>query len=1120
MEDHSFVMIEIIWAILAQTVFGFNLEPRIAIVKTGNPGSYFGYSVAQHQVVDRNSLNSIALIGAPRDDSEQPGTNRSGTVWQCPLTQSRTDCTQIRGIVPGSSVPPRADEIRNDQWLGVAVSSQGPGGKVIVCAHRYTRRGLDYRWGQGQCFTLTNRLQFDETWEPCRGRDTSRAHEEWGYCQAGTSAILLADKTALIGTPGPYTWRGTVFAVSTSDDFLFRDKTHYHSPVLGKDSPVDKYSYLGMAVTAGNFLPTSRNCGEYLSYAVGAPRANGTGQVVIFVKCHSELLKVQMVLSGDNFASQFGYTITTADVDNDGFSDLFVGAPFYYKDQSGGAVYYYKNSENGLDSSVMPVILEGRSPESRFGFALSSAGDVNNDGYEDLVVGAPYDNNGAVFLYQGSADGIRTKPSQVIRSQDIPGPRLSTFGYSLSGGMDMDLNNHSDVVVGAYQSDSAVILRARPVIDIITWFGNKTVRINPSKLGCDMDPTSEEVCFEVESCFQIRNFPTNIETTIVKYKIVAEIFGGGKKISRVRFTSSNGELAHSNEKIVQVRKNNLDGCFKELVYLKQGTADIRSPIKFLIEYSLGLDEPTVQGGRIPNINQFPILNRNEASKELEIPFYKDCGDDDECQSELSAEVKLFSDDLTELSGNILELGENREILVNVTISNLGDPAYFAWMNLNFSSIFSFVGRSDDVTDILCDLQEDVSIRCNLGNPYLKRTETIQFKLVPIYSPIVPKDVMFTTNITTTSDNIIPTMTTSKQFQVVRRSEVSIRGSVRPESILYGGHVVGESAIRDIAEIGSRVLHTFHVVNDGPWQADNVNVHIDWPYQVESGAEQGKWLLYLTDAIEISPPGVGKCFINPRNINFLGLRRKKEFVASTRSSSQSKHKSGATSVNSISETLSPEKEEEFYTSSSIFSKSSSSSRKITYSRTVKQSSGETSYSRFKRELEETIEPDSVLTEDGFVSRVVVFDCGRRSAKCFTISCSLPRLARRDFAVIKLRSRVWNSTLVEDYPHIDSVVINARARLEMSPDIAAQQLRGDDETTVSVVAFPDGLSETGMANIPIWVMVVSIMAGLFVVVVITLILWKFGFFERKRVSDVTQSVKISKQYPLLRGDEYIT
>ena len=121
------------------------------------------------------------------------------------------------------------------------------------------------------------------------------------------------------------------------------------------------------------------------------------------------------------------------------------------------------------------------------------------------------------------------------------------------------------------------------------------MRINPTKLGCDRDPTSDETCFELESCFQIRNFPVNIETTIVKYNIVAETFKGGKKISRVRFATNNGDLAHSNEKIIQVRRTNLDGCFKELVYLKQGTIDIRSPIKFLVEYSLGLDQPSVHG---------------------------------------------------------------------------------------------------------------------------------------------------------------------------------------------------------------------------------------------------------------------------------------------------------------------------------------------------------------------------------------------------------------------------------------------------------------------------------------------------------------------------------------------
>ena len=63
--------------VITPAVISFNLEPRIAIVKRGPPGSYFGYSVAQHQVVERqSSLRSVALVGAPRDNSSQPGTTR------------------------------------------------------------------------------------------------------------------------------------------------------------------------------------------------------------------------------------------------------------------------------------------------------------------------------------------------------------------------------------------------------------------------------------------------------------------------------------------------------------------------------------------------------------------------------------------------------------------------------------------------------------------------------------------------------------------------------------------------------------------------------------------------------------------------------------------------------------------------------------------------------------------------------------------------------------------------------------------------------------------------------------------------------------------------------------
>ena len=85
------------------------------------------------------------------------------------------------------------------------------------------------------------------------------------------------------------------------------------------------------------------------------------------------------------------------------------------------------------------------------------------------------------------------KPDQVVSGSDLPFPNIRTFGYSLSGGLDIDMNNHSDIVVGAYESDAVLIIRTRPVIDIGTWFGRKPVTINPDLYGCEGDVRSLEV---------------------------------------------------------------------------------------------------------------------------------------------------------------------------------------------------------------------------------------------------------------------------------------------------------------------------------------------------------------------------------------------------------------------------------------------------------------------------------------------------------------------------------------------------------------------------------------------------------------------------------------------------
>lgn len=57
---------------------------------------------------------------------------------------------------------------------------------------------------------------------------------------------------------------------------------------------------------------------------------------------------------------------------------------------------------------------------------------------------------------------------------------------------------------------------------------------------------------------------------------------------------------------------------------------------------------------------------------------------------------------------------------------------------------------------------------------------------------------------------------------------------------------GESAMEHLADIGERVMHTYHVFNQGPWKVGSLEVHVEWPFQVANNKPQGKWLLYLEE----------------------------------------------------------------------------------------------------------------------------------------------------------------------------------------------------------------------------------------------------------------------------------
>jgi uncharacterized protein (TIGR03382 family) len=146
---------------------------------------------------------------------------------------------------------------------------------------------------------------------------------------------------------------------------------------------------------------------------------------------------------------------SAGDVNGDGYGDVVVGAPGYTNSQfQEGAAFLYLGSATGLSTTASWTVGSNQA-ESGFGQRVSSAGDVNGDGYGDVVVGAlRYDNGetdeGAAFLYLGSAAGLSTTASWTAESNQAN----AYFGEPVSSAGDVNGDGYGDVVVGARRYDN------------------------------------------------------------------------------------------------------------------------------------------------------------------------------------------------------------------------------------------------------------------------------------------------------------------------------------------------------------------------------------------------------------------------------------------------------------------------------------------------------------------------------------------------------------------------------------------------------------------------------------------------------------------------------------------
>lgn len=219
-------------------------------------------------------------------------------------------------------------------------------------------------------------------------------------------------------------------------------------------------------------------------FLVGSPQARtGTGVVGRVTLTYGQAAGYPVfpvrTYEGEISGNQFGFAVSTAgDVNGDGYDDFLVGAPFYNTNSPGGAaagrVYLYLG---GSTSPRDPAwTFDGDLPGAHFGASLAGGFDFNDDGYDDFAVGAPDHNgpgvaSGQVRIFFGRELVAGIVPAHTLFGDD---PNWS-LGTSLDNAGDVNKDGYGDLIAGAPQVNNFNSGRA------VIWYGRESVLVAPNR---------------------------------------------------------------------------------------------------------------------------------------------------------------------------------------------------------------------------------------------------------------------------------------------------------------------------------------------------------------------------------------------------------------------------------------------------------------------------------------------------------------------------------------------------------------------------------------------------------------------------------------------------------------
>ncbi|KAM6298198.1 LOW QUALITY PROTEIN: integrin alpha-3, partial [Podargus strigoides] len=451
-----------------------------------------------------------------------------------------------------------------------------------------------------------------------------------------------------------------------------------------------------------------------------------------------------------------------------------------------------------------------------------------------------------------------------------------------------------------------------------------------------------------------------------------------------------------------------------------------------------------------SLDAFPVLNQDQSHEnETKIEFQKECGSDNKCYSNLQLQSSFVNDQnqpLPRLNGTqVLQYSRDvRKLYLSINVTNVpttpsnGEDAHEALLNVTVppSLLPSSVRPSG-----ACTFAETVLCA---GNPFKRNQRAeliITFEALGI--TLDTREVLSVAGSVHVGDADPGALAGKAPREVLQPVlakllvDYSIQSSltVAPSHAQshFSGTVVGESAMRREQDVGSPLAFDFQVTTKGEslGALGTILLGFEWPYEVPNG----KWLLNPTEILvnaneSCHPPGG---VINPLNSPCWRTKL---------------HPGRGGSWGSLSQRCPP----------------SHQSPPITLA-TAKKAKSE-----------------------------VVLSCSKGTARCVWFEC--PLLHTQHPTTFSIRARLWNSTFIEDYSTFDRVKVDGTATLFLRTHVPTITMR--NHTVRFSVDVDSELTEEQPAEIALWLagggVLVAVAAGLLLLGLIILLLWKCGFFRR--------------------------